>query len=84
MVVELGHLDLPEDPVLGAVLDGDGQVSSVVETAEFGGLNVSGSAGTGLGLERSGLLLWLEEGGVLASDTLALLEDVYRQQTKVC
>jgi hypothetical protein len=35
MVIELHNIDLPEDPVLGAVLDSDWQVTTVVETSEF-------------------------------------------------
>ena len=35
MVVELGHINLPVDLILGSVLNSDGQISTVVESTEF-------------------------------------------------
>ena len=57
------------------MLDGDGQVTSVVEATELARLNSPALQGTSDGLLGRGSLLGLEEGGGLASDTHALLED---------
>jgi len=46
VIVKLHHVDLPLDFVLGAVLDGDRQVTSIVETSEFAGDNWSALGGT--------------------------------------
>jgi len=77
VVVKLHDVDLPLDFVLGAVLDGDGQVASVVETPELAGGDWSalGSACNGL-LGGRGFLGGLKRGG-LSTDAVALLKDFY-------
>ena len=47
VIVKLHHVDLPLDFVLGSVLNGDRQVTSIVETSEFAGDNWSALGGTG-------------------------------------
>jgi hypothetical protein len=79
MVVELGNIDFPVDFVLGSVVDGDGEISSVVEASELTGgdgsrLDSSGSGGGQLG----GLLGFGERGG-FASTAVSLLEGGYRK-----
>lgn len=74
MVVEGHDVDLPEELVGGAVVDGDWKISSVVEASEFRSWDGSSSGGAGLWLLDWSLLSWLGEGGVLASETSTLLE----------
>ena len=75
MVVQLLDLDLPIDLVLWAMLDRNGQISTVVEEAEFtdGDLPPVDSSSPGLLLHRFGS--WHVEAGALASETISLLED---------
>ena len=74
MVVERHDVNLPEELVGGTVVDGDGKISSVVETSEFRGWDGSSPGGAGFGLGDGSLLLWLGQRGVLASKTSSLLE----------
>jgi len=74
MVVKLHNVDLPLDLILRAVLNGDGQVTTVVETAEFTGHNGAALDSTSLWGLGHGNFLGLVEGGGLATATLALLE----------
>ena len=74
VVVELLELNLPVDAVLGAVLNGDGQVTAVVEAAELAGWDLAVVEGTGHGLLGCGLLLGLVEADSLASESLSLLK----------
>ena len=74
MIVELLNLDLPVDAVLGSMLNSDGEVTAVVETAELGGRDVTLIERTSLGLLRCGLLLGLEEADCAATETLTLLQ----------
>jgi hypothetical protein len=75
MVVELHNVDLPLNFVLGAVLNGNGEVSAVIEATEFGGNNSAAINGTSSGLLGWGLGLRLAEGRGLSTDTVSLLED---------
>jgi hypothetical protein len=50
MVVELLDLDLPLDLVLGSVLNGDWEITSVVEKSELRNGNTSTNGSTSLGL----------------------------------
>ena len=74
MVVERHDVNLPEELVGGTVVDGNGKISSVVETSEFRGWDGSSPGGAGLGLLNGSLLLWLGQRGVLSSKTSSLLE----------
>ena len=58
MVVELGHVDLPVDFVLRPVLDGNGQVTTVVEATELTSNDVSSQRGASLWLGDLDLWLW--------------------------
>ena len=49
MVVELVHLNLPRNLVWGAMLNLDGQISTIVEAAELTRRDLSPLDGTGLG-----------------------------------
>jgi hypothetical protein len=55
MVVQLSDVHFPVDPVVTAVLNGDGQVSAVVEASEFRGRNEAFLGGSGLGLGNADL-----------------------------
>jgi len=74
MVVELHDVDLPEDLVLGSVLNCDGEVTSVVEASEFAVNNGTGLDSTSYG----GNWHWLGDGFVkrkwLTTDTSSFLE----------
>jgi len=74
MVIELHNVDLPLDFVLGAVLNGDGKISAVVEAAELRGDDGAAEHGTSVGLLGNGLVLRHKEGAGLATDTIALLK----------
>lgn len=75
MVIELGHINFPLDLVLWAMLNADWKISSVVETTELTGLNFSWSSSSSSWLLWSWLLLWLQEGGGLSSNSHTLLKD---------
>jgi len=74
MVVEGHDVDLPEDLVRGAVLDGNGQVSSVVEATELRWRNDAPVGGSCLGLLRGWTLLWLVERGVRSAHAASFLK----------
>lgn len=80
VVVKLHDIDLPEDAVLLAVLNRDGQVTAVVEATELAGHDGAGLDGTSTGLLHDGLGNGLEERGGLATDTLAFLEGFYARE----
>ena len=75
MMVVKGHdVDLPEKLVGGTVINGDWEITPVVETAEFGCWN-----GTSVGCScfRFGygcLLLWLSQRGGLSTETFSFFE----------
>lgn len=75
VVVQLLNFHFPVDSVLGTVLDGDGEVASVVETSELAGGDVPHVEGACLGLLGSRLLLRLVQAHGLAAEALALLQD---------
>lgn len=74
MVVELLDLNLPVDAVLGAVLDGNGKITAVVEAAELAGRDGSVVEGTSSGLLRCRPVLRLEEADCAATDALTFLD----------
>lgn len=73
VIVQLHNIDLPENLVLGSVLNGDGKVTTVVETSEFGRQNCARLAGTSNGLLGN----WLGNGFVkresFSADTTTFL-----------
>lgn len=69
MVIELHNVNLPEDAVLGSVLDSDGEVTTVVETSEFGRNDGTGVKSSGLGLLHFGDGLGFQKGSGLATNT---------------
>ena len=73
MVVELVHLNLPRNLVGRAVLNLDGQISTIVEAAELAGRNLSPLVGTGFGGQSSRLSLSLVQGADFATAALAFL-----------
>ena len=73
MVVELVHLNLPRNLVGGAVLNLDGQISTIVEAAELAGRDLSPLVGTGLGGQGGWLRLSLVQGADFATAALTLL-----------
>ena len=77
MVVELLDLNLPVDAVLGSVLDGNREVTAVVEAAELAGRDGSVVEGTSSGLLRCRPVLGLEEADCAATDALAFLDGCY-------
>jgi len=74
MVVELHDIDLPLDLVLRAVLNGDRQVTTVVEAAEFARHDGAALDSTSDGRRFNRLFLGLVEGRSFSSDALALFE----------
>lgn len=78
MVVELLDLNFPVNAVLGAVLDGNGKVTAVVEAAELAGWDRSVVEGTSSGLLRCRPVLGLEEADCAATDALTFLDGCCR------
>ena len=83
MVVELVDLNLPGDLVGGAVLNLDGQVTTVVEAAELGGRNLAAIVGAGPGGDNLGRRLSLVQRADLASGAFTFLGVVYRTDKKI-
>ena len=77
MVVELVHLNLPRNLVGGAMLNLDGQISTIVEAAELTRRDLSPLDGTGLGSQDCRCSLRLIQGADFASTTLTFLGVVY-------
>lgn len=77
VIIELLDLNLPVNAVLRSVLNSNGEVSSVIEAAEFGGGDVSLVESTGSGFLRCGLILGLKEADSAATETLSLLKSGY-------
>ena len=75
MVVELHHVDLPLDFVLGTMLDGDGEISAVVEATELRRNDGAALNGSSNGFLGWGLSLGHLEGSGLAANSVSLLED---------
>jgi len=75
MVVELHDIDLPEDCVALAMLNGNGQITSIIETSEFTGCDQTSVSSTSSRLSDNWLLLGLSQRGSLATNTAAALED---------
>ena len=73
MVVELVHLNLPRNLVGGAVLNLDGQISTIVEATELAGRDLSPLVGAGLGGQDGWLGLSLIQGADFATAALTLL-----------
>jgi len=84
MVVELHNVDLPLDFVLRAMLDGDGEISTVVETTELRGHDGAAAHGTSAGLLDSSDFLGLEEGASLATNTHAFLKSGFATSSNGC
>lgn len=74
MVIELLDFNLPVDSVLGAVLDGDGKVSAVVEATELTGRNVAVVECAGNGLLRCWAVLGFVETNSLSSEAFTFLK----------
>lgn len=74
MVIELSDINFPVNLVLRSMLDGDGEISSVVEASELGGSNGSALNGTGYGSGSLGLFFWLGEGVGLTTLSISLFE----------
>ena len=75
MVIQLLDFHLPVDLVLRTVLNGNGKISSVVESSELTGRYESRVESTSLGLLRHRSFLRLVQTNCLASEALALLEN---------
>lgn len=73
MVVELHDIDLPENRVALTVLNGDGEVTSVVETSEFTGSDQTLVPGTSNWLSDKGLLLGLVQRGNFTTEATTTL-----------
>ena len=74
MVIELLDINFPVNLVLRSMLDGDGEISSVVEASELGGSDPSAGNGTGYGSGSLGLFFWLFEGVGLTALSISLFE----------
>ncbi len=75
MVVELLDLYFPENLVLGSVLDGNRKITSVVESSEFTGWNLSLVEGTSSWLLGHWLFFRLIKTHSFSSETLSFLQD---------
>ena len=75
MIVKLLNLYLPVDLVLRSVFDGDGQVTSVIETSEFTDRNQSSIHSTCFRFLRIRLLFRLVETHNFTSESISFLED---------
>lgn len=73
MVVKLVHLNLPRNLVGRAVLNLDGQISTIVEAAELARRDLSLLVGAGLGGQDGRLGFGLVQGADFATATLTLL-----------
>ena len=80
MVVELVHLDLPRNLVWRAMLNLDGQISTIVEAAELARRDLSPPVGTSLGGKGGGPGLGLVQGADFATGALTLLGVVCRNK----
>lgn len=74
MVVELGNINFPVDLVLGSVVDGDGEISSVVEASELTGGDDSGLNGSSFGGGELRGGLGLGEGSGLTAESISFLK----------
>lgn len=74
MIVELLDFNLPVDTVLRSMLNGNGEISAIVEASEFRGWNEPLVECTSLGLLRSWPLFGLVQADNLASKTFSLLK----------
>lgn len=74
MVVELGNIDFPVDFVLGSVVDGDGEISSIVEASELTGGNGSRLDSSSSRGGQLGSLLGFSERGGLTSTAVSFLK----------
>lgn len=74
MVIELHNIDLPEDAVLGSVLNRDGEISTVVETSEFTGNDGTAVQGSSNWLLYNGLGHGFQKRSGLATNTGVALE----------
>ena len=61
MIIKLHNIDLPLDLVLGSVVDGDGEISSVVEASELTGYNSTVVQSTSLRLLSVWYILWCHQ-----------------------
>ena len=75
MVIELLNVDFPVDLVLRSVLDGDWEISSVVEGSELRNRDSSAVDGTSLWLLWNWLGLWFVERNSLSTESITLLQD---------
>ena len=75
MVVQLVHLDFPLNLVRASMLNLNGQISAVVETAELTWRDHSLLGGTSLGSLLLGHLLGLLQGAGVSTSALTLLSE---------
>jgi hypothetical protein len=73
MVVELLDFNLPVDTVLRSMLNGDWEISTIIEASEFRGWDEPLVKCTSLGLLGSWLFFGLVQADNLASKTLSFL-----------
>ena len=77
MVVELLNFDFPVDSVLWTMFNGNWEVTSVVESSELTGWDVSLIESSSLWLLWGGSFLWLIQTSGLTSETFSLFQDCY-------
>lgn len=75
MIVELSYINFPVDSILLSMLDGNWEVSSVVESSEFRWCDSSFSDCTSLWFLLTWFLLWLKEGRSVSTKSHTLLQD---------
>ena len=73
MVVELCDINLPVDSVLRSVFNSDWEISTIVESAEFRGWDLSSLDSSCDWLLNNWFLPWLAQRGGVSSNTLTLL-----------
>ena len=77
MVIELLNFDFPVDSVLWTVLNGDWEITSVVESSELTGWDSSLIESSSLWLLWGGSFLWFIQTSGLTSETFSLFQDCY-------
>lgn len=75
MIIKLLNINFPVDFVLRTMLNGDWEISSIIEQSELTLWNMSCSDCSCSWFLRNWFSLWLEQAGCLASKTLTFLQD---------
>ena len=81
MVVKLGYINFPVDPVLGSVLNSDREISAVVESAEFTGRDLTWLKCTGSRGRHCRFFEGLSQTVGFASLSIAFLQSLFTKRS---